>query len=43
MTQESRIADHLTFLYGAERAPALLERLRAILAATPSLSPTATR
>jgi sucrose phosphorylase len=31
MTQESRIADHLTFLYGAERAPALLERLRAIL------------
>jgi hypothetical protein len=23
--------DHLTFLYGADRAPALLERLRAIL------------
>ena len=32
MTPESHILDHLTFLYGAERAPALLERLRAILA-----------
>ncbi|MDH4136388.1 MAG: sugar phosphorylase [Anaerolineae bacterium] len=31
MTPESRLADHLTFLYGAERAPAPLERLRAIL------------
>jgi glycosidase len=28
---ERRIRDHLVFLYGAERAPALLERLRAIL------------
>ncbi len=28
---EQRILGHLTFLYGAERAPALLERLRAIL------------
>ena len=27
-----RILDHLTFLYGAEQAPALMERLRAILA-----------
>jgi glycosidase len=31
MTPESRILDHLAFLYGAERAPALLERLRAVL------------
>ncbi len=31
MTPESHILDHLTFLYGAERALALLERLRAIL------------
>jgi hypothetical protein len=31
MTPEDRIADHLTFLYGAERAPVLLERLHAIL------------
>ena len=29
---EQRLLDHLAFLYGAERAPALLERLRAILA-----------
>ena len=29
---EQRLLDHLTFLYGAEQAPALLERLRAILA-----------
>ena len=29
---EQRILDHLTFLYGAKRAPVLLERLRAILA-----------
>jgi len=28
---EQRIRDHLAFLYGAERAPALLERLHAIL------------
>ena len=28
---EQRLLDHLTFLYGAERAPTLLERLRAIL------------
>jgi len=28
---EQRIRDHLTFLYGAERAPALLEYLRTIL------------
>jgi len=28
---EQRLLDHLTFLYGAERAPALLERLRTIL------------
>jgi len=28
---EHRIFEHLTFLYGAERAPALLERLRGIL------------
>ncbi|RLC67475.1 MAG: sugar phosphorylase [Chloroflexi bacterium] len=28
---EQRIFDHLTFLYSAERAPALLERLRTIL------------
>ena len=28
---EQRLLDHLTFLYGAERAPALLERIRAIL------------
>ncbi|MBE9506915.1 MAG: sugar phosphorylase [Chloroflexi bacterium] len=28
---EQRILDHLTFLYGVERAPALLEKLRAIL------------
>jgi glycosidase len=32
MTPENHIADHLTFLYGAERAPALLKQLRAILA-----------
>jgi sucrose phosphorylase len=32
MTPEDHIVDHLTVLYGAERAPALLERLRAILA-----------
>jgi len=31
MTPENRIADHLTFLYGAERAPATLERLRTVL------------
>ncbi len=31
MTPESRIADHLTFLYGADQAPALLERLSTIL------------
>jgi glycosidase len=31
MTPESHILDHLTFLYGAERAPVLLERLRSIL------------
>ena len=31
MTPEDRIADHLTFLYGAERAPVLLERLQTIL------------
>jgi glycosidase len=30
-TPESRITNHLTFLYGAERTPAILERLRAIL------------
>jgi len=29
---ERRILDHLTFLYGAERAPALFERVRAIMA-----------
>ncbi|MCK4471511.1 MAG: hypothetical protein KAW49_06950, partial [Anaerolineae bacterium] len=28
---EQRLLDHLIFLYGAERAPALLEHLRAIL------------
>ena len=28
---EQRLLDHLTFLYGAERAPALLERLRVII------------
>jgi len=28
---EQRLFDHLAFLYGAERAPALLERLRSIL------------
>jgi len=28
---EQRLLDHLTFLYGAQRAPALLERLRTIL------------
>lgn len=32
MTPENHILDHLTFLYGVEQAPALLERLRAILA-----------
>jgi len=32
MTPETRIADHLTFLYGAERVPALLEQLRVTLA-----------
>ena len=31
MMSDQRILDHLTFLYGMERAPALLERLRAIL------------
>ena len=31
MAPETRILDHLTFLYGADRAPALLERLCAIL------------
>ncbi len=31
MSLQSRILDHLTFLYGAERAPALMERLAAIL------------
>jgi len=31
MTPENRIADHLTFLYGPERADAILERLYAIL------------
>ena len=31
MAPETRILDHLVFLYGADRAPALLERLRAIL------------
>jgi glycosidase len=30
-TPEARLSDHLTFLYGVERAPALLERLHAIL------------
>ena len=32
MTLESRIADHFAFLYGAERASAVLARLREILA-----------
>ncbi len=32
MTPQNRIADYLTFLYGAEQAPALLERLCVILA-----------
>jgi len=32
MTLEARILDHLTFLYGVEPAPALMERLQAILA-----------
>jgi len=31
MTPEERIADHLTFLYGPERAPALLNRLRSLV------------
>ena len=31
-TLEARILDHLTFLYGVERAPALMERLQAVLA-----------
>ncbi len=31
MTLEDRLLDHLTFLYGAERAPSLLKRLQAIL------------
>jgi glycosidase len=31
ITPESRILDHLTFLYGAERAPALLERVHGVL------------
>ena len=31
MTLDSRIADHLAFLYGAERAPAVFARLREIL------------
>jgi glycosidase len=31
VTPESRMADHLAFLYGVERAPALVERLQAIL------------
>jgi sucrose phosphorylase len=31
MTPKDRIADHLTFLYGQERAPAILEQLHAIL------------
>ena len=30
-SSEQLILDHLTFLYGSERAPALLERIRAIL------------
>jgi len=32
MTLDSRIVDHLAFLYGAERAPAVLARLREVLA-----------
>jgi len=32
MTLEASILDHLTFLYGIQRAPALMERLQAILA-----------
>jgi glycosidase len=32
MTLESRIADHLAFLYGVGRAPAVLARLREVLA-----------
>ena len=31
ITPESRILDHLAFLYGAERVPVLLERLRGVL------------
>ena len=31
MTPQDRITDHLTFLYGPERAGATLERLHTIL------------
>ncbi|RLC73810.1 MAG: hypothetical protein DRI81_14685, partial [Chloroflexi bacterium] len=31
MTPQDRIANHLAFLYGTERAPTILEQLHAIL------------
>ena len=40
VTPNDRITDHLNFLYGAERTPAILERLRAIMARFQQRNPT---